>query len=291
MKINAIKKTKASLLLSLTIILVAVVMIIVNGGLNLGIDFTGGSIVTLSFEQDFNIDDISQVLGNLNAGESSIVKSENNQAIIRLKSKPEEELSSINEQLVDSLKEKGYKKTTLAGVDRVGAVASHELVINAFLSVAIASILILIYVWARFELFSGIAAVLALFHDVAIMIAVVAIFRIPINSSFIAAVLTIVGYSINSTILVFDRLRENKKIYPSMKNAELMNKSIDDTFWRSINTSLTTFITVFILYVLGVDSIKEFTLPIMVGLLAGTFSSVLLAGQWWYLMKKHDKKA
>lgn len=291
MKLNVIKKTKMSLILSLAIILAGVVMAVMNGGLNLGIDFTGGSLVTVSFEQEYNTDDISDVLNQANAGEVQIVKSDDNNAIIRLQSKPEEEMTEINNKLIDGLKEKGYSKATLAGVDRVGATASRELVMNAFLSVSIACVLILIYVWARFELHSGIAAVLALLHDVAIMIAFVAIFRIPINSSFIAAVLTIVGYSINSTILVFDRLRENKKLYTTMSNGDLINKSIDDTFWRSVNTSLTTFITVVILYIFGVDSIREFTLPIMVGLIAGAFSSILLAGQWWYLMKREGQKA
>lgn len=291
MKLNVIKKTKMSLILSLAIILAGVVMAVMNGGLNLGIDFTGGSLVTVSFEQEYNTEDISDVLNQANAGEVQIVKSDDNNAIIRLQSKPEEEMTEINNKLIDGLKEKGYSKATLAGVDRVGATASRELVMNAFLSVSIACVLILIYVWARFELHSGIAAVLALLHDVAIMIAFVAIFRIPINSSFIAAVLTIVGYSINSTILVFDRLRENKKLYTTMSNGDLINKSIDDTFWRSVNTSLTTFITVVILYIFGVDSIREFTLPIMVGLIAGAFSSILLAGQWWYLMKREGQKA
>ncbi len=291
MKLNVIRKTKASLILALAVILAGIVMTFVGGGLNLGIDFTGGSLVTLSFEQEYNTQDITDVLNAANAGETSIVKSENNQAIVRLQLKPEEELSAINEQLITGLKEKGYAKVSLAGVDRVGATTSKELVWNAFISVAIACALILIYVWARFELHSGISAILALIHDVAIMISFVAIFRIPINSSFIAAILTIVGYSINSTILVFDRLRENKKLYTSMSDADLINKSIDDTFWRSVNTSLTTFITVFILYIFGVESIKEFTLPIMVGLIAGAFSSIMLAGQWWYLMKRTTKKA
>lgn len=291
MKLNVIRKTKASLIISLSVILLGVVMYFVHGGLNLGIDFTGGSIVTLDLGQEYKTEDINEILDANNAGETTIVKSGENQAIIRLKLKPEDELSAINDNLLSGLKAKGYNHVALSGVDRVGAVTSKELVWNAFISVAIACVLILLYVWARFELYSGICAVLALCHDVLIMIAFVSILNIPINSSFIAAILTIVGYSINSTILVFDRLRENKKLYTTMSNADLINKSIDDTFWRSVNTSLTTFITVLVLYIFGVDSIKEFTLPIMVGLVAGAFSSIMLAGQWWYLMKNKTKKA
>lgn len=291
MKLNIVRKTKASIIIAAAVIALGVLMFFVHGGLNLGIDFTGGSIVTLSFEQDFKVEDIEEALNKAEAGEVNIVRSENNQAIIRLKSRPDEELSQINESMLATLKEKGYSKAQLAGIDRVGATTSKELVINAFISIAIACVLILIYVWARFELYSGVCAVLALIHDVAIMLAFVAILNIPINSSFIAAVLTIVGYSINNTILVFDRLRENKKLNPDMKNSDLINKSVDDTLWRSVNTSLTTLITVAALYIFGVDSIKEFSLPIMVGLIAGTFSSVLLAGQWWNLMKGNAKHA
>lgn len=287
MKINIIKRSTVSLLLSLLIIAAGVVMMVVNGGLNLGIDFTGGQLVTLKFNQEYESTDIEDVLSKTEAGEISIVKSDDNQAIIRMKSKSDEELSAINDSLLAGLKEeKGYANVQLAGIDRVGAVTSKELVLNAIFSVSLACILILIYVWCRFELFSGITAVLALLHDVLIMLAFVAILRVPINSSFIAAVLTIVGYSINNTILVFDRLRENRKLYSgSMSEADMINKSVSDTFWRSINTSLTTFITVFCLYIFGVESIKEFTLPIMVGLVAGTFSSIMLAGQWWYFLK------
>lgn len=287
MKINIIKRSTVSLLLALFVIAAGVIMTVVNGGLNLGIDFTGGQLVTLKFNQEYESSDIEDVLSKTDAGEISIVKSDNNQAIIRMKSKSEEELSAINDALLAGLKdEKGYANVQLAGIDRVGAVTSKELVLNAVFSVSLACLLILIYVWFRFELYSGIAAVLALFHDVLIMLAFVAILRMPINSSFIAAILTIVGYSINNTILVFDRLRENRKLYSgSMSEADMINKSVSDTFWRSINTSLTTLITVFCLYIFGVESIKEFTLPIMVGLVAGTFSSIMLAGQWWYFLK------
>lgn len=287
MKINIIKHSKVSLAISAGIMLLGLIVSLICGGLNLGVDFTGGSLVTLAFEEEYKTEDVEAVLKANNAGEVSIVKSEDNQAIIRIESKSEEELIKLNDSLVEGLRtDKGYKNAKLVGVDTVGATASRDLIINALLSVSLACVLILIYVWIRFELFAGISAVLALIHDVLIMLAFVAIFRIPVNSTFIAAVLTIVGYSINSTILVFDRLRENKKLYRnSMKDADLINKSVGDTFWRSVNTSLTTLIEVVALFIFGVDSIREFTLPILVGLLAGAFSSIVLSGQWWYYMK------
>lgn len=285
MKINIIKRSTVSLILAIAIMAAGIVAAVVNKGLNLGVDFTGGQLVTLQFEGDYNNDDIQGVLNDNNAGETTIMRSENNQAVVRMSERSDEELSELNEKIISSLSEKGYKNVSIKSVDRVGAVASKQLVVNALLAIGITIACMLIYITFRFEFYSGLAAVLALIHDVLIMLAFVAIFRVPINSGFIAAILTIIGYSINSTILVFDQVRENKKLYPSMKPYDLINKSVSDTFWRSVNTSLTTLITVSVLYIFGVPSIREFTLPIIVGLIAGAFSSIMLAGQWWYFLK------
>lgn len=290
MKINIIKRSTVSLILAIAIMAAGVVAAVVNKGLNLGVDFTGGQLVTLQFDGEYNNDDIQAVLNENNAGETTIMRSENNQAVVRMSERSEEELSELNEKIVSGLNEKGYSNVSIKSVDRVGAVASKQLVVNALLAISITIACMLIYITFRFEFYSGLAAVLALIHDVLIMLAFVAIFRVPINSGFIAAVLTIIGYSINSTILVFDQVRENKRLYPSMKPYDLINKSVGDTFWRSVNTSLTTLITVSMLFIFGVPSIREFTLPIIIGLIAGAFSSILLAGQWWYFLKYAMKK-
>jgi preprotein translocase subunit SecF len=174
----------------------------------------------------------------------------------------------------------------------VGGAVSAELVLSAFYSVALAAVLMLIYLAFRFELLMGAAAVLALLHDVFIMVAFVAIFRYQINSSFIAAMITIIGYSINSTIVIFDRVRENSKRL-SLKEAsysEIGNKSIKETLMRSINTSITTLFTIFILFILGVSSIKEFAFPIIIGLIAGGYSSVFLAVPIWVMLKNFADK-
>ena len=154
--------------------------------------------------------------------------------------------------------------------------------LNALKSTIIAWICILIYIWFRFELKSGVTAVIALIHDVLVMVAVAALLRTQINSSFVAAVLTIIGYSINNTIVIFDRIRENvKRFGRKLSRAEIANTSISQTLSRSINTSLTTLFTLLALYVFGVESIKEFTLPIIVGILAVAYSSIFIAGPLW----------
>ena len=149
----------------------------------------------------------------------------------------------------------------------------------------------LLYISIRFrDLRAGGSAIIALLHDVLVVLAAYAVFRIPVNNTFIAVLLTILGYSINSTIVIFDRVRENKPYYTAEQTAEKIDKSIGQTLNRSINTSLTTLFTVGAIYVLGVPSIKEFALPMMVGIIAGAYSSICISGSVWYvLMPKAEK--
>ena len=149
----------------------------------------------------------------------------------------------------------------------------------------------LVYISIRFrDLRAGGSAILALIHDVLGVLAAYAVFRIPVNNTFIAVLLTILGYSINSTIVIFDRIRENKENYSPAEAAEKIDKSISQTLSRSINTSLTTLFTVGAIYVLGVPSIKEFALPMMVGIIAGAYSSICISGSVWYtLLPKAEK--
>jgi preprotein translocase subunit SecF len=158
-----------------------------------------------------------------------------------------------------------------------------SMIANALLSVLAAWVLILIYVSIRFKFHSALAAILCLINDVLIMIAVVCILRVEINSSFIAACLTIVGYSINDTIVVFDRIRENNRLLGAkgIERRAIADLSIRETLPRTINTSLTTLITILAVYIFGVESIKEFALPIIVGLISGTYSSIFIASPIW----------
>ena len=157
-------------------------------------------------------------------------------------------------------------------------------------SLAVAAVGMLLYITYRFEFKFGVAATAALLHDVLVVLAVYAIMQIPINTSFIAAMLTIVGYSINATIVIFDRIRENRGLMKKGTSlAELVNVSITQTMARSVNTSLTTLFTIGMIYLMGVSAIKEFALPLIVGIIAGTYSSVLIAGPLWAVWKSKEK--
>ena len=165
---------------------------------------------------------------------------------------------------------------------------------DAVVAVVLATIAMLIYIWFRFKKLSfALGSVIPLIHDVFIVLSVYAITQITVGNTFIACLLTIVGYSINATIVIFDRIRESKAALASdEERAKLVNESISQTFTRSLNTSITTFIMVAVLYVMGVESIKQFTLPLMAGIIAGGYSSVCIAGTIWYMLsRKKAKKA
>ncbi|MBQ7820760.1 MAG: protein translocase subunit SecF [Clostridia bacterium] len=178
----------------------------------------------------------------------------------------------------------------LMGVNNVGASVSADLRNAAVIATLIAIALMLVYISIRFEILSGLAAVICLAHDIFVMFAVYSLLQIPLNSTMIAAVLTILGYSINATIIVFDRIRENVKLHSKDKFEDNVDASIKQTLTRSLNTTLTTLFTIGLVYILGVDSIKQFALPIIVGIVAGLFSSVCLAGNIWAILKKAFNK-
>lgn len=187
-----------------------------------------------------------------------------------------------------------YPNFTYVSIEHAGAVSSADLVRNALLSLAIALALMLVYIGFRFDLYSGVAALFGLVHDVLMMLAFMTFFRslYQVSSSFIAAILTIVGYSINNTIIIFDRIRETKKrVGMSVPNKEIVENSVHASLSRTINTTLTTLFTLVALYVLGVASIREFTFPLIVGMLAGSYSSNLLNGPVWAsLMDKAEAR-
>lgn len=288
-------KVKITFGISLAIIIIGIICMIAFGGLNLGLDFTGGSITTIDIKTEFDTSVIRDVLAEHDAADAPIVKAGDNytEAVIRMRDIDDDELqATMTESILEGIHET-YPEAELVTVDRVGGVASADLVRNAFLAVVVACALMLVYIWIRFELYSGIAAVIALANDVLIMISVVAMLQIQVNSGFIAACLTIVGYSINNTIVIFDRIRDNKKVLKSkhLTHNELADISIKETLTRTINTSVTTLIMIVCLYIFGVESIKEFSLPIIVGLLAGTYSAIFLSGPIWAILaNRMDKK-
>lgn len=283
------KRFKLMASVSIAIIAIGIIVGFVFGGMNLGVDFTGGTLVTIDLKRvDFDMDVITGALDLHGVTGAQAVRTGNTtssqtMADIRMQTIDDDAAESEQRAKIIGTVRETYPEAEIINVDRVGAVASQDLVRNAMLSVLIASALILVYVWVRFELLSGCAAIMALLHDVCVMLALTCILRIPVNSSFIAAVLTIVGYSINNTIIIFDRIRETSKHSANVEKHldEIINTSIRATLTRSINTTITTLLPITMIYILGVESIRQFSLPIIVGLLAGAYSSIFVAGPLW----------
>lgn len=260
-------------------------------GYNMGIDFTGGTTIDINLHKYVENNELLDIIKAYDTTASVDYLGESKDKIqIKTTEKMEE---SKRLEVFSKYKEKyGLKDTDLLQSGYIGPSIGKEIQSKAVVSVIIASIFMLIYISFRFKFTFGISAIIALVHDVLIVIAIYAIFRVPVNSPFVAAILTVVGYSINDTIVVFDRIRENAKLHPKMDKMTLADVSIRQTVTRSINTSFTTLLSILMLYILGVDSIKEFTFPLLVGILSGTYSSIFIASPLWVLFEKikEDKK-
>ena len=282
---------KPAMLTSVAIILLAVVLSLFGRGMNLGLDFAGGLSMPYDLGESAAQPDVAAVLGAEYS--VSIQGAGKNEALVRIKSVGSEDVQDVQNAVTAKLQAAYPNAIPMGDVSYVGPVAGATLIKNAITSVAIATVLMLIYIAVRFDFHSGLAAVLALIHDVAVMLAFMVILRdfIELNSSFIAAALTIVGYSINDTIVIFDRIRANVKDKPELPRVALVDLSINESLGRTIMTSITTLVTILALYILGVTAIKEFALPIIVGVLAGTYSSNLISGYIWaWLEEKFPKK-
>lgn len=284
-----IGKRNIFFVISLVVILAGIVATFVYG-VQFGIDFTGGTIIQINIGKEFNNSDIYEILNKYNVGKDSFVQQAGDyrhEVIIKTVDIPDEQRQSI---INDILKKYDLKNDAILSINKVGPTIGSELRRNALIAVVVASVAMLIYIAIRFEYKFGVAAIIALIHDLLVTYAVYALFKIPINSSFVAAMLTILGYSINDTIVIFDRIRENLKNSKSkMTIEELINKSISQTMTRSINTVLTTLFTITILYFIGPSSIKEFALPLIVGIASGAYSSIFIASPIWYLWKRNEK--
>ncbi len=289
MKLNIIDKAKIYFLIPAIIIVLGIVFLFVNGGFVQDVDFAGGMTMYADMGKEVNLDEVKDVVKSADASINSPRVTNSDGNIIIIQTTPIER--DVRDKIQDALVEKYNldRNTSFPQIEDVSATMGADLRQQALMAALIACIVMLLYITIRFEFFTGISAVVCLIHDVLIMLSFYVIFKVPINANFIAAVLTIIGYSINNTIVVFDRVRENQgKAMRELKS--LVNTSISQTLKRSIYTTLTTLIPVILLYVLGVDSIKEFALPLIVGLLAGTYSSVFLAGSVWYGFKSVSKK-
>ena len=294
-------RARICLCVSAAIMVIAVVMSLCGFGINYGIDFAGGLNIQYNMGEAFQQADVETALKNQGITEYAISTSGEAGNIVQIRVPTlsgEAEIQNLQNGLEAELSAKYTNMDTeTATASYVGPIAGKVLVRNAILSVVLAAALMLVYIAIRFDLSSGLAAVIGLLHDVLIMLSFMVILRsfVQMNSSFIAAMLTIVGYSINNTIVIFDRIRENKKKMDTTDRDVIASTSVKECLGRTINTTLTTLVTIVALYVLGVDTIREFSLPIIVGILSGVYSANMINGYVWAMLEgmlaKKVKKA
>ncbi|GAW92702.1 protein translocase subunit SecF [Calderihabitans maritimus] len=272
---NFVGRRKLWYLLSLAVIIPGLISLFVQS-LNFGIDFTGGNLLHIRFEKDVKISEVREVFAKFGLEDSSIQAAEGNQFIVRTVELTEEK----NDKILKALEER-FGSIEVLRNEKVGAVIGRELTTNAIYALVIASLLIVIYISFRFEFLFGIAAIVALLHDVFVTLGIFSLFQIQVDGAFVAAILTIIGYSINDTIVIFDRIRENLKMKRKESLEELVNRSIAQNLTRSINTSLTVIFALLALLFLGGETTKVFALALLIGTIAGTYSSIFTASPLW----------
>lgn len=276
--------------------LIAMIIFTAKGStFNYSLDFVGGASTSITFNEEYSIEEleekvqplVSEVTGDNDIQMTPV--SGSNEVIIKTRTLTVDERDELYTKLADEF---GVDESTIQ-TENISASVSSQMKSSAVWSVIVSAVFMLIYVWIRFkDLSFGAAAVMPLMHDVLVLLTFYVLFRWTVGNTFIACMLTLVGYSINATIVIFDRIREELK--SGMDRKELVNLAVSETLSRSINTSLTTLIMVVVLYILGVTSIKEFALPLIVGIICGCYSSVCIAGALWYdiknAMEKHKAK-
>ena len=297
--INFLGKRNICFIISIVVIVAGWAGMAVNNGqmgriLNYGMDFTGGTSTNVTFNEDMSLEDISskvvpvvsEITGDADVQTQKVAGT--NEVIIKTKTLNVDQRQQLDDAMVEKFGVESEKITA----ESISGAVSAEMKQDAFVAVIIATVLMLLYIWFRFkDIKFAASAIMALVHDVLVVLTFYAIAKWSVGSTFIACMLTIVGYSINATIVIFDRIRENLATKGSKQSLEeIVNRSITQTFTRSINTSLTTFVMVFVLFLLGVSSIREFALPLMVGIVCGTYSSVCVTGALWYVMTVRKNK-
>ena len=278
---------RPALCISLIVVLISFGFLFTRG-LNLGIDFTGGNVIQADFKGERpDVAKVREVVSNVVAKGAMIQNFGEKGIIIRTN----EDTDESRQQVVDIL-QKNFEGMTITGFEKVGPVIGGELRQQAFIGVTIALIAILIYITLRFQFRFAIVSVVPLVHDVIVALGFFSITQMEISSSFIAAILTIVGYSLNNTIIILDRIRENWRDLGHDGIVELVNKSVNQTLSRTINTTLTTLFPVIALCVWGGPVLQAFSYAMLVGIIAGTWSSMFVATGFlieWYLAKPEDK--
>lgn len=292
---NFMTKSKTAFIIAAVVLVLGILSMIIRG-FNFDVDFAGGVEITANIGKDASKEEINAIqdLVKEATGEdaSSVAKSSANNQQVIIKTK--ELADDLHNKLIESLSEKYGLTSEDINQQSVGSTVSGEIKKTAILSALVAVALILVYITFRFQFTSGLSSIACLAFNIFTMLSFYSLLQIPLNTNFIAACLTILGYSINATIVIFDRVRENLKAN-NKTFEENANDAVHQTLARSVNTTITTLLTIGMVYILGVDSIKNFALPIIIGILAGVFSSVFLGAPLWNLFNKvfnkKDKKA
>ncbi len=295
-KIDFLSKRKLFIIISSVVIVVGIVAMIANSAmgkhsLNYSLEFLGGTSTNVTFNEDMALADIDakvvpsieKITGDANVQVQKVTGS--NEVIFKTRALSVYEREAFNDMMESEFSVPADKIVA----ETISSTISSEMSRDAILAIIVATILMLIYIWFRFkDARFGASSVICLIHDVLVVITFYALARITVGSTFVACILTIVGYSINATIVIFDRIRE--KLATTKENLDdLVNESVNQTLSRSLFTSLTTFVMVAVLYILGVSSVKEFALPLMIGIICGTYSSVCLASAIWYILRTRVK--
>ncbi|MBB6630538.1 protein translocase subunit SecF [Clostridium algidicarnis] len=283
--LKIVEKSKIWFSISIVLIVISIFSLAING-LNFGIDFKGGTKVLIDFGKDFSKIEVEEEIIKKYANDAVTTKVEGSQLEIKSNNLDSEKVSEMFKEIKDKY---SLESSALVSQEEIGASIGKELTKKSIIALMVATLGMLIYVRIRFEISFALAAILALLHDVIITLGIYSLFKLPVNSPFIAAILTIVGYSINDTIVIFDRIRENLKIMRRKDIGEVANASITQTLTRSINTVLTTLITIVSVYIF-VPAVREFTFPITVGILWGSYSSIFIASPLWVVFKRKFNK-
>jgi len=285
--LKIVEKTKLWFTVSLVIIVIGMGFMVTKG-LNLGIDFKGGTAITIKMNQAFDKVDVDKVIDKY-AKNQYLSKTVNDDKEIEITVKSDalspEEIGTMLKEIKTQ-----FKSSSLISEDSIGASIGSELKSKAVTAVIVAMLFILVYVGIRFEFKFGAAAIIAVVHDILITVTVYAVFQIQVNATFIAAILTVVGYSICDTVVIFDRIRENQRSMRKASIEEITNTSVTQTLARSINTVLTVLICILSVYVF-VPSIRDLSFPLLFGIGVGCYSSIFIASPVWVLLKNKKKKA
>lgn len=270
--IDVVNKRKLWYAISAVLLLVGVVSLLFRG-LNLGIDFTGGNIMQLQFSQTVTSEELRSVVSSYVEATPTIQASDSNVSLIRTEDMPEEQSNQLLTQVESEL-----GSFEILRNERIGPVIGAELIANAWWALLLALALMLLYITIRFRFNFAVSAIVPLMHDALMVLGIFSILQVEVDSTFVAAILTVLGYSINSTIVIFDRIRENRELHPKQGFTDLINESINQTLGRSINTSVAVLLLVLCLFLFGGDTTKAFSLALVIGVIAGAYSSVFIAG-------------